>query len=270
MYKYFSLYTYQQDISTDTGGLFFPKAIQHVFVGIRQVTASLANKSHPELICLAALFFLARDENENASAVPQGALTVALIILTAFFQILMNNSYGPLIHALPLTLVEKMYVSPEDEDEDEPLTPSSRSNSHVEESSDGKKIENVEMEDRQRGPSVDTRGPSTDGNAISTSDDVPLKRGKSSTSEQLTPAGKSAAADLSRPMNNQPGETSYGFAHPALSRPQQPIWIPVDQLGLGEERFGDVGEKGVDAVLGIYELESRESGSEVGCHSRVS
>ncbi|KAI3622643.1 duf221 family protein [Moniliophthora roreri] len=245
MYKYLFLYAYQQDISTDTGGLFFPKAIQHLFVGM--------------YICLAALFFLARDENGDPSAVPQGALTVALIIFTAFFHILMNNSYGPLIHALPLTLVEKMYVSPEDDDE--PLTPSSRSNSHAEESSDSKKIDSIEMERRQRGPpSVDTRGPSTDGNAIATSDDVPLKTGKPSTSEESTPGRKSAAADLSRPMNNQPAEASYGFAHPALSRPQQPIWIPVDQLGLGEEEVRGCREKGVDAVLGIYELESRESG----------
>ncbi|KAG8722274.1 hypothetical protein FRC08_004899 [Ceratobasidium sp. 394] len=47
----------------DTGGLFFPKVIQDVFVGfyIRQ-------------ICMAVLFFLALDQNNSPSAIPQGAL----------------------------------------------------------------------------------------------------------------------------------------------------------------------------------------------------
>lgn len=34
MYKFLFLWQYQQDLKTDTGGLFFPKAIQHVFVGL--------------------------------------------------------------------------------------------------------------------------------------------------------------------------------------------------------------------------------------------
>lgn len=33
-------------------------------------------------VCLCALFFLARDENDKASSVPQGALMVVLIVLT--------------------------------------------------------------------------------------------------------------------------------------------------------------------------------------------
>lgn len=33
-YKFLFLWQYQQDLKTDTGGLFFPKAIQHVFVGL--------------------------------------------------------------------------------------------------------------------------------------------------------------------------------------------------------------------------------------------
>lgn len=55
----------------DTGGLFFPKAIQHVFVGL-----------YVQQICLAALFFLARDERGSASAVPEGALMIVLIVVT--------------------------------------------------------------------------------------------------------------------------------------------------------------------------------------------
>lgn len=75
LYKYLFLWAYQQDLSTDTGGLFFPKAIQHLFVGL-----------YVEQVCLAALFFLARDENNAASAIPEGALMIVLLIFTVSFQ----------------------------------------------------------------------------------------------------------------------------------------------------------------------------------------
>lgn len=38
---------------------------------------------------------------------------------------------------------------------------------------------------------------------------------------------------------------SYGFAHPAASRPQRIIWIPKDTLGLTEEEVKGCEEAGV-------------------------
>lgn len=64
LYKYLFLWVLEQPMSTDTGGLFFPKAIQHVFVGL-----------YIQQICLAALFFLAKTYAE-------GGLMVALIFFT--------------------------------------------------------------------------------------------------------------------------------------------------------------------------------------------
>lgn len=49
--------------------------MQHVFVGL-----------YVQQICLCALFFLAQDENNNPSAVPEGALMVVLIVLTVSQQ----------------------------------------------------------------------------------------------------------------------------------------------------------------------------------------
>lgn len=71
LYKYLFLYAYQQPTTTDTGGLFYPKALQHVFVGL-----------YVEQICLCALFFLAQDTDRHPSAIPEGALMVVLIVLT--------------------------------------------------------------------------------------------------------------------------------------------------------------------------------------------
>ena len=65
LWKYLFLWQLDQPASGDTGGLFFPKAIQHTFVGL-----------YVQQICLAALFFLA------PGAKAEGGLTVALILIT--------------------------------------------------------------------------------------------------------------------------------------------------------------------------------------------
>ena len=70
LYKYLFLWVLEQPMSTDTGGLFFPKAIQHVFVGL-----------YIQQICLAALFFLAKTYAE-------GGLMVALIFFTVSYPTL--------------------------------------------------------------------------------------------------------------------------------------------------------------------------------------
>lgn len=49
------------------------------------------------------------------------------------------------------------------------------------------------------------------------------------------------------PVNAPAGEDEYGFAHPAISRPQRTIWIPKDHLGLGEEEVAGCREAGVEA-----------------------
>ncbi|KAI9458606.1 hypothetical protein BJY52DRAFT_413437 [Lactarius psammicola] len=89
LYKYLFTWVNDQPSSSETGGLFFPKAIQHVFVGL-----------YVQQICLCALFFLAQGSNDRPSAIPEGALMVVLIVFTAFFQNTILNSYGPLIKYL--------------------------------------------------------------------------------------------------------------------------------------------------------------------------
>ncbi len=71
MWKYLFLYVIDQPPSSDTGGLFFPKAITHVFVGL-----------YVEQICLAALFFLTQNAHSHPSSVPEGALMVVLLFIT--------------------------------------------------------------------------------------------------------------------------------------------------------------------------------------------
>jgi hypothetical protein len=72
LYKYLFTWVNDQPRSSETGGLFFPKALQHLFVGL-----------YVQQVCLCALFFLARDSDNGPSAIPEGALMVVLIVFTA-------------------------------------------------------------------------------------------------------------------------------------------------------------------------------------------
>jgi hypothetical protein len=70
-WKYLFLWQLDQPASGETGGLFYPKAIQHIFVGM-----------YIQQICLTALLFLATDQNNKHSAVPEGIVMIILIIFT--------------------------------------------------------------------------------------------------------------------------------------------------------------------------------------------
>ena len=71
LYKYLFTWVNDQPASSETGGLFFPKAIQHLFVGL-----------YVQQVCLCALFFLAQGSTHKPSAIPEGALMVVLIVFT--------------------------------------------------------------------------------------------------------------------------------------------------------------------------------------------
>jgi hypothetical protein len=179
LYKYLFLYIYQQPTTTDTGGLFYPKAFQHVLVGL-----------YVQQVCLCALFFLATDSNGRHSSVAEGALMVVLIVITAGFHAILDNSYGPLLIALPLSLQDRTYTPPV-------FDPSGKSRVD----SPAEAIDSPE----QKRPSV-------------SSDDLDLNKD---------------APEI--PTAQEEEFESYGFDHPAASRPQRIVWIPKDTLGLTEE-----------------------------------
>ena len=71
LYKYLFTWVIDHPPSSDTGGLFFPKAIQHVFVGL-----------YIQQISLCTLFFLPLGNSNKPSAIPEGALMILLIAFT--------------------------------------------------------------------------------------------------------------------------------------------------------------------------------------------
>jgi hypothetical protein len=203
LYKYLFLYQFGQTPASDTGGLFLPKAIQHLFVGL-----------YVQQICLAALFFLARNSASQASAVPQGALMVVLILLTIGFQIIINNSYGPLMHALPLSLADKTWGAE---------TPESRSN----------------------GDSMEMARQSPQGQGVRPSTDDDDRHILAHQNKQTMLQGDSKHPAPARGDNAD--FEDYGFAHPAVSRPQRVVWLPRDANGLVEEEEKACLEAGVQA-----------------------
>ena len=71
LYKYHFTWVNDHSPSSDTGGLFFPKSIHHVFVGL-----------YLQQLCLCALFFLPLSSNTPRSAIPEGVLMIVLIVFT--------------------------------------------------------------------------------------------------------------------------------------------------------------------------------------------
>ena len=95
LYKYLFLYVYQQPTTTDTGGLFYPKAFQHVFVGM-----------YVQQICLAALFFLAADSNGRHKSIPEGVLMIVLVVITvSSFLGGKGGLTSPRIHSRPASML---------------------------------------------------------------------------------------------------------------------------------------------------------------------
>ncbi|KAJ7064856.1 hypothetical protein C8F01DRAFT_777426 [Mycena amicta] len=209
LYKYLFLWQFEQPQSGETGGLFFPKAIGHLFVGL-----------YIEQVCLAGLFFLARDGNNKASSIPQGALMVVLIVATILFQLLMSNSYGPLEHALPLSLAEKTFGGPTDR----PGTPHNGEEGH-------------EMsEPKKAAAAAEVSSPVYDNEEY----------------EGLTDRQK-----VGHRAARVKSEEEYGFAHPAASRPQRIVWFPRDRLGLGEEEERACEAAGVSVSMKDAEMNEK-------------
>lgn len=203
VWKYLFLWQLDQPTSGDTGGLFFPRAIQHIFVGL-----------YIQQVCLAALLFL------SSSGKIMGILTVILIVLTALYHMVINNSYGPLLYSLPLTLVARPYTA-------------------------GVTQEDVPGEDDgDFGGTED--GSRQDGEKTKLKSDVPPDTAKGTVQSNRGPE-PSKGYGASVPVEGKRNEGPTDFNHPASIEPQRIIWIPADPLGLGVIEAKALNAAGVEA-----------------------
>ncbi|KAI6247901.1 hypothetical protein HI914_04315 [Erysiphe necator] len=88
--RYNMLYVFRFHL--DTGGLLYPRAINQTFTGLYVME-----------LCLIGLFFLVQDEQGTQACVPQAIIMITFLVLTVAYQFLLNKSFGPLLHHLPIT-----------------------------------------------------------------------------------------------------------------------------------------------------------------------
>jgi calcium permeable stress-gated cation channel len=211
VWKYLFLWQLDQPASGDTGGLFFPKAIQHIFVGL-----------YIQQVCLAALFFLA------GSGKVMGILTVVLIGFTALFHMIINNSYGPLLHSLPLTLAHRSHGMKAEAHSQEDVPGEDQDDF-------GGTEDGSQQDEGNTKPNMDKENPpSVSG---TTEGIVQSNRGPEPSKEY----------GASVPVEGKRNEGPTDFNHPASVEPQRIIWIPADPLGLGEIEARALNAVGVEA-----------------------
>ncbi|KIP05884.1 hypothetical protein PHLGIDRAFT_119442 [Phlebiopsis gigantea 11061_1 CR5-6] len=93
-WKFLLTWVFDQPDESETGGLYFPLAINFLFVGL-----------YIEQICIAVLFFL--KISDGIIFVVEGILMVLLIGLTLTAQILFKRSFDPITQYLPMSLATK-------------------------------------------------------------------------------------------------------------------------------------------------------------------
>lgn len=106
VFRYNTLYVTK--FTFDTGGLLFPKAINHMFTGLYVME-----------ICLIGLFFLVEGVDNNGDTVggvciAQGVIMIILFAFTIFFHVILNYTFGPLVRYLPITLEDEAVARDEE------------------------------------------------------------------------------------------------------------------------------------------------------------
>ncbi|KIV84205.1 hypothetical protein PV11_06172 [Exophiala sideris] len=100
--------------NVDSGGLWFPSAINQTFTGLYFME-----------VCLIGLFFLVRDTNNKVSCEAQGIIMSIVLVLTIMYQIWLAVHFSALFRYAPLQLTSETFLH-----DKESQTPTSTSNLH--------------------------------------------------------------------------------------------------------------------------------------------
>jgi len=138
---------------------------------------------------------------------------------------ILNNSYDPLLSALPLSLQDRAYTQP---------------------------IQSIHEGDPEHEEGLSTDRPRDEESAAyprsgkaaaaaGADDDIEEER------RNQQEGSKNALSTLAQ---QQADEQSYGFYHPAASRPQRTVWIPQDEYGVSRVEEKGCKEAGVIVSTG--------------------
>lgn len=154
----------------------------------------------------------------------------------AFFHMIINNSYGPLIHALPLSLADQTggFDTNREVAEQELRERSSTADGHSVADDDIKK----EKAQPTSISTVDIINPDMGETSATSSPQIPQD------AENDTEEGP----HTENPPEIKPVDEDAGpkeFYHPASVEPQRIVWLPQDQLGVAAEEEGEIREAGI-------------------------
>jgi calcium permeable stress-gated cation channel len=138
---------------------------------------------------------------------------------------MINDSYGPLLYALPLTLADKTYGGPA-EHHDAGMASSAPAPAPA------PIVAHDSTKEKQTASATSSGGP------------TPKPKIEETPYFAVPPGDQEQNPEAARQHRE---EQEFGFAHPAASRPQRCIWLPEDQLGLFKEEVKMNKEMGVDA-----------------------
>lgn len=250
---------------TDTGGVLYPRAINQTFTGLYVME-----------LCLAGLFFIVTDENENTTATPQGIIMLVALALTAIFQISLNSSFSPLFRYLPITVEDEAVLRDEafqraqnrrlglvdDGDDDDEKTPMR--------SGDGASSDPHDIELQRLGDATPRRKPSTMRHVKNVGHNVghwAKQGGKNIRTKtwNMGPSQVKTAAEYRRQQRDKDleaqkalGDALFGgfhdeiedltpderdalvknaFKHYALRARAPAVWIPRDDIGISDDEI---------------------------------
>ncbi|KAF8160922.1 DUF221 family protein [Crassisporium funariophilum] len=264
-WKFLLTQVFDQTDEKETGGMYFPMAINNLFVGL-----------YIEQICLACLFFL-KTSVSGVTAVIQGVFMIVLLVLTACAQIFLHNSFSPMKQYLPMSLATKKMakrysklegtVGEEDkidlfsrnrvrsirrrikstskriDGKLDQLKAKVKAESGWSKDADEETRRNTEFNGQDPRP----HEPTAETTAVATSS--ASKRSEASSKRVKLPVFDEAAPAVedSDSSADEQDENDHAFDHPSTYVDQTWIWLPKDPLGLSEFLASDFQVAGVDA-----------------------
>ena len=213
------------DVGADAKGLFYPRALQHLFVGL-----------YIAEICLLGLF---ATQLGNTGAIGPFIMMIIAVIFTALYNISLNSAISPLLQYHPKDL-ELM----QDEEDVHPLLHNSQNNSRPDYDSKeaagaGAKTGTKELDKEAR----DFTPPaSASGNS-----NLPAKRPNMFT-KFLKPhvhANHKFMRTILPKTQTDPPNTfpeSFAYLHPSVKSRGVALWVPQDPLGISRHEIRETDE----------------------------
>jgi len=267
-WKFLLTWVFDQPEEAETGGQYFPLAINFLFTGL-----------YIEHFCLAVLFFL--KISQGIAFVAQGALMLVLMALTIAVQVLFQQSFNPITEHLPMSLATKQMKARWEHERLKKRNPGSGPNPGT--TKDEKEDEVPDMFSRSRITSVVRKRikkpvmklkKGVDKSMAKTikvvqdhdsSGDEGVPRTSRSSGRRNLPTIAPSAPGLKNAVpKDRDGDGDVdsdddldfdenGFMHPSMYTNQPWIWIPKDEFGVSERLVKEYQAAGVEASdLGAF------------------